>query len=481
MTRRFDAVVVGSGPGGAVTARRLAEAGLSVLVLEEGDDVAQGDVEPYSLEQMRRQYRGGGLTAALGSPSVAYTEGCGVGGGSEVNSALYHRPPPTLLEEWSRALDIADLDTAVLDPWHEHVERELGVSAWPGDRLPEASEALRRGADALGWNGLEVPRWIRYDTAADGARAVQARRQTMTETYLPAGRALGVEVRPGSRVLRVQRRGDRATGVEVRWAGGVERIDSEYVFVCAGAVQTPALLQRSGWTHNVGRTLSVHPTVKVVAEYDSAVNDVGDLPAYQVKEFGSWLTLGGSASRPSLLALALAENWRDFGRFADRWERQAVYYAAIQATGTGRVRAVRGFGEPLVTMRLTRSDGARLRSGLARLIHVLRASGASRLYPSLAGAPIVTDGRSALTAVEGFAPRRASVMTVHLTGTVPMGQDRRRAGADSYGCVHGALNLRVNDASLLPWAPGVNPQGVLMAIAHRNAEHFVHTEVEGRG
>jgi choline dehydrogenase-like flavoprotein len=64
-------------------------------------------------------------------------------------------------------------------------------------------------------------------------------------------------------------------------------------------------------------------------------------------------------------------------------------------------------------------------------------------------------------------------MTVHLTSTVRMGEDASLAGADSFGRVHGVENLRVNDASLLPDAPGVNPQAAIMTIALRNAEHFL--------
>ena len=60
----------------------------------------QGDVVPFSLEQMDRQYRAGGVTAALGLPSIAYTEGCCAGGGTEVNSGLYRRPPEEVLERW---------------------------------------------------------------------------------------------------------------------------------------------------------------------------------------------------------------------------------------------------------------------------------------------------------------------------------------------------------------------------------------------
>jgi len=156
-----------------------------------------------------------------------------------------------------------------------------------------------------------------------------------------------------------------------------------------------------------------------------------------------------------------------------------VYYAAIQSVGRGRVQAVPGFRDPVVTYRTTHADAARLRSGLGRLVHLLLASGARAVYPSYSGAPVVTDRVSAAAALTGFAPRRASLMTVHLTGTVPMGE-ADRAGADSFGRVHDAENLFVNDASLLPWAPGVNPQGTLMSVAHRNIAHFLSGNRPGR-
>jgi choline dehydrogenase-like flavoprotein len=67
----------------------------------------------------------------------------------------------------------------------------------------------------------------------------------------------------------------------------------------------------------------------------------------------------------------------------------------------------------------------------------------------------------------------ANLYTVHLTSTVRMGENRARTGADSFGRVWGYRNLRVNDASLIPDAPGVNPQAAIMAIAARNCDHFL--------
>jgi choline dehydrogenase-like flavoprotein len=460
----YDVAVVGSGPGGAVTARECAARGLNVVVLEEGDWVEPTQVAPYSLDQMRRQYRHRGLTVALGRPPVAYTEARCVGGGSEVNSGLYHRPDAQVLDEWSSTYGIDGLTLDALEPWFDTVEERLSVS--PPGPMNAASGVLQRGAEALGWDGLDVPRWVRADPAGRGAPEV---RQTMLRTYLADAVAAGAEVRSGVRVQRLQVERGRVTAV-VTDRGPVT---ADHVVVCGGAVQSPALLLRSGIRRNVGAGLSMHPTVKVLAQLEHEINDPADLATYQVKEFGPAMTLGGSAGRPGMIALALSGTWeRDRDLVAD-WRRQSVYYASIRSQGTGRVRVVPGLADPVVTYRLTRSDLDALRSGLGRLMLLLDAAGAQVQVPSYVGAPRVTGPRQVPGAVEAMSRANASVMSVHLCGTLPMGQDRRRSATDSFGRVHDVANLSVNDASVLPNAPGVNPQGTLMAVAHRNVARLL--------
>ena len=115
-----EVLVIGSGAGGAPTAALLAEAGFDVLVVEEGPHVEQGEVAPFSLAQMDRQYRAGGVTAALGFPTIAYTEGCCVGGGTEINSGLYRRPPEEVVARWRTEHGVADLEFDELD---QHLRR----------------------------------------------------------------------------------------------------------------------------------------------------------------------------------------------------------------------------------------------------------------------------------------------------------------------------------------------------------------------
>jgi choline dehydrogenase-like flavoprotein len=102
-------------------------------------------------------------------------------------------------------------------------------------------------------------------------------------------------------------------------------------------------------------------------------------------------------------------------------------------------------------------------------------AGAEEVFPSFKGAPSVRNRRDVATMQRAFRASRATVMTVHLCSTVPMGERPDHCGADSFGRVHGLHNIYVNDASLLPTAPGVNPQASVMAFAIRNARHFVAT------
>ncbi|MEO5899499.1 MAG: GMC family oxidoreductase [Ilumatobacteraceae bacterium] len=465
-------LIIGSGAGGATTAAVLAEAGLDVLVVEEGEWVEQGSVVPFSLEQMDRQYRAGGVTVALGLPSIAYTEGRCAGGGTEINSGLYRRPPADVLARWAADYQIHDFAADELFAIADEVERDLSVGLLPGAATP-ASEILHRGADRLGWLNDEIPRWMVYPDDGDATKGV---RQSMTRTYLPRAERAGARILTGCRVDRLAVDAGRARHAHVRMRDGRRAtIRFDDVFVCGGAIQTPAVLQRSGVRGHIGRSLAVHPTVKLAARFAGHVNTPDDVPVHQVKEFAPDLSFGGSASQPGLVALALSDHWSAFAPAMADWERISVFYAAITSEGRGAVRSVRGLRDPIVTYRLTGRDREMLRSGLARLALLMLEAGAEEIYPSFREAPIVRDRAGLATMQDRFAAGRASVMTVHLCSTVPLGEADGITGADSYGRVHGTTNVWVNDASLLPTAPGVNPQATVMAIAIRNARRFAAT------
>jgi choline dehydrogenase-like flavoprotein len=270
--------------------------------------------------------------------------------------------------------------------------------------------------------------------------------------------------RIGSRWRLTIRRGDKTYDVE-----------AATVFVAGGAIQTPALLQRSGVRQNVGRSLDLHPTVKIVAEFDEPINN-GDavVGVHQVKEFSPRIGLGCSISTPPYLGIAMLDHRDAAARLRERASRQAIYYAMVAGAGSGAVRALPGFRDPLVRYKLHDRGLRDLADGLRIVAQCAFAAGAKIVYPSVGGMAPLTDVDQLSTVPAVLPPARTSLMTVHLFSSCPMGEDRSRCAVDSFGKVHEADGLYVSDASLLCSAPGVNPQGSIMGFARRNALKFLN-------
>jgi choline dehydrogenase-like flavoprotein len=149
-----------------------------------------------------------------------------------------------------------------------------------------------------------------------------------------------------------------------------------------------------------------------------------------------------------------------------------IYYAAITGPNTGLVRNFPFSPAPLVRYSLGVEHMRILSTALRYLCRLLFAAGAIELYPSIAGMPVLRSEADLATIPSELPREGTSLTTVHLFSSCPMGQTVDFSAVDSFGRVHGYKNLFVNDASLLCTAPGVNPQGTIMALARRNAQHF---------
>ncbi len=371
-----EIAVIGSGPGGAVTACLLAEAGHDVILIEEGSHLPLNSAPHFSPEEIAQKYRCGGITVGLGRTKVAYVEGRCVGGGSEINRGLYHRTPPEVLGEWSARHRVDELQEADMEEHFLACEKRAQVSYLPGSP-PPLSCKLHDGAQALGWESLEVPRLVRYGENANGSPS--GKKESMTETFVPRYVDAGGKLLPDTRVRRLSRIGRRWQLESEHTADGNLDISADQVFVACGAIQTPALLRRSGITRNVGNRLRMHPMVKVVARFPEVVNgpDLPD-PVHQVKHFDPRFSMGCSVSSRPALALAMVDHPDHLRNVIRDWQYSAIYYAQTTG-GRGRIRSMPGFRDPLVRLQFREDELRDLAEGVRRLCECLFAAGAIAL------------------------------------------------------------------------------------------------------
>jgi choline dehydrogenase-like flavoprotein len=471
--RRTEIIVIGSGPGGAVTAATLASAGREVLLIEEGPDLAQDSCAPFSLAEMKQKYRAGGITAAFGKPSVAYAEGSCVGGGSEVNSGLYHRTPPEIIQEWAQDYGVEFFSAEIMERYFAECEAIMNPVTYPGE-LPVASKILRDGGKQRGMATADVPRLVEFSEQLDEQGVEISRRRPMSETFVPMFLANGGDLLANTRVQRLSR---RRAGWEVHALHMGSRailIRADKVFVCAGATHTPALLQRSGIRKNIGKTLSMQPMVKLTAEFDDSVNFSGmGIAGAQVKEFSPEFSFGCSISSRPHLALNLMGDPHGPALARNRTRNLISFYVMSRGSITGSVHALPGFASPLVRYNVSAHEFSNLGKGVKGLTRVLLAAGARRVYTGLKDDPIIETLPDTDRLPVSLAPDAANIMTVHLMASCPMGEDQSKAAVNSWGRVHGYAGLYVSDVSTFCSSPGINPQGTIMALAKRNSEHFL--------
>jgi len=479
----FDVVVVGSGPAGAAAARTLARSGARVAVVEEGPWVEPGDFPADGFSAMSKLYRDMGASVMMGRPPMPVLQGRVVGGTSVVNGAISWRLPKDVYDEWVRA-DPA-LDDAL--GWHrieealDEVESDLSIGPTDPTISGANNALLAKGADALQLAHRPIRRNVARCRGLGRCLqgCPQGRKMSMDQSYLPEACDQGAVIFSSTRVEQVEVRSQRATGVVAHAAGGgrVRLGAHTAVVMAASAIQTPALLIRSGINHGpVGDHLQCHPGVSVAGRFGEPVRIwCGATQGHEViglrSEGLKFEALGYDLPIAAMRLKSIGERFRDELSTLDRW---CQWGAALRAEGAGRVRPAGT--RTRVRFALTDGDMVKLRRAVQVLGEMLLAAGAEVVTPGVFGwHERVRDADTMASFGKGgpLDPRAYTLAATHLFGTCRMGSDPRRSVVGPDFGHHRIRGLYVADSSVFPSNIGVNPQSSIIAFARLCGERVL--------
>jgi choline dehydrogenase-like flavoprotein len=475
-----DAVVIGSGAGGAMVARTLARAGLDTVVLEEG---RRWTVEEFRtthpIDRYAGLYRGAGATVALGRPSVVLPVGRAVGGTTVVNSGTCYRPPLAVQRRWRDEFGFGLADPDRLANHLDDVEHTLRVAPVPLQIMGRNGRLLLDAAHKLGWRAAAIPR---NAPGCEGCCqcAIGCPRNAKFGVHLnalPQACTAGARIISQARAERVLHRHGRARGVRARRPDGTALdILADTVIVAAGATETPGLLRRSGLGAHprLGRSLALHPATMLAGRFDDdVVAWHGVLQSAAVHQFheSDGVLIEATSTPPGMGSMVFPGYGAELLGWLDRAPQVATFGAMVADRGVGSVHSARG--ETLVRYNITRADMAKLVVAVEAMGRLLFAAGAVEVLTGLPGAMPVTSLPALQDALRRSNPRSLHLAAFHPTGSAAAGADEQRCPVDETGRLRGVDGVWVADASILPSCPEVNPQVSIMALALAVADEII--------
>jgi choline dehydrogenase-like flavoprotein len=491
---RCDVAIVGSGAGAGIAAELLTAAGLDVLIVEEGPLKSTRDFRQLESEAYPSLYQesAGRKTA---DKAINILQGRCVGGSTTVNWTSSVRTPPETLAHWAREFALPQFDAASMAPWFAQAEQRLHIQPW--ELAPNRNNALlRQGADRLGIPVAVIPRNVKgcWNLGSCGLGCPTNAKQSMLVTTLPTALDRGATLWVQTQARRVALSGERATGLVCQPvaingdpAGPSVRVHARHVVVAGGAINSPALLLRSGLPdpHGLlGRRTFLHPVVLSAALFDEAVEGWAGAPqSLYTDHFLHQHPIDGPMGykleapplHPVIFTTTLAGFGIDQAKLMSEFPRTQVLLALLrdgfhpQSAG-GRV-TLRRDGSPQLDYPLNDfvMDGAR--RALLSMAEIQFAAGAREVVPVHEAAARHRSWAEARAAIQALPmkPLAARVVSAHVMGGCAIAGDERRGVVRPDGSHWQVKDLSVLDGSLFPTSIGTNPQLSIYGLVARLA------------
>ncbi len=492
VTLDADVCVVGSGAGGATAARELAEAGRSVVVVEDGPYVRSAEFVQREEVMYPRLYREGGTTATA-EYTVLVSQGRVVGGSTVPGFCLCVRPPRAILAYWERNFAIPGIGYEALYPHVRRVEKQIGAQRLTLEQLNANGHKLLTGSEHLGYRGY-LPFHNRTGCLNTGYCALGCtydRKGDMLTTYVPAASRAGAVIVPDCEVRQIAAQGGHVVGVDGIFhrsrtgAAHALKVRAKVVVLAAGAINSPRIWHQSRLPDRagqVGHNLRLHPHVVVSALYPEPVESWRGIPqGYVVDEFlsldeqsaGRGYLLVPTFAHPVAAASVLPGYGETHRELMTLYPRLGAIGIFLHDHSRGRLE-FNDASAPVVEYRLGATDEEQLLDALVKASDVSFAAGAEKVFlPYTEVVTLAKKGAYQAIRERGIRANDPLFLSYQPQGTMRMGGDPRRAVVNAVGEAHAVKNLFVCDASVFPTSVAVPPQVTVMALATRTAQHIV--------
>ncbi len=476
---QYDAIVVGSGPGGAVAALNLVKGGMKVAVVEAGAQLGKKDMTRNAPHFLAKYFWEGGLRVTEGSSFNPAMQGKALGGSSVMNSAIMFRLPEWVRAEWQQEAGLPFLFGSDIEQAYDRIYKRTHVTDTPASALGPRNLIARDVMKNMGLEGRPLPRAVKNCQGRGDCLTGCAgeRKQSVDRSYIAETSMLGADVFTCSQVDEVIHENGRAMGVRgfvvnpdnFSKAGAFD-LRAPLVIMAAGATHTPALLMKSGINGNkrIGATFFAHLGAGAVG----FMNEVTDPWVGATQGWGSFDPDIQGVKYESLWApeSVITVKWggigKEFIEEVDDMKKVSVLAAVYRGKVKGKIK-VRRDGSPRIILHIPKSEIHVIMQALKKITDGYLKTGARYVFTGVKGVKErITSFKDSEQLLSKKINARSYAATMnHMFGSCRMGLDAKEFPVDLTGRVRGTEGIYITDASIFPSPSAVNPQATIMALS----------------
>jgi len=456
----YDCVVVGSGPAGSVTALELIKNKKKVLIIEEGG-WSKVFFTKHPRDEFFFKWRNTGVSTTVYPSQISYSSARCFGGGSEINSGLYHLPPKNFINSLKKNFDIKNFSYEKILSFSKKVSYFLKVKKNFLMSSNGCHKYFIQGMKNSNVKYEEVPRLVNYQKN-------NILKKSMTSTYLKNYLKLKGHILLNTKVKKFFQ---TKNNWEIVINDG-KIITAKNIILCCGSIQTNKILLRNGIKST--NKFTFHPMIKLLVKFKKKIHskfDRDDIHPYQTNQFYPKFIIGKAASSQNFMKISSYLDASLFKDIEENHSKMSIYHITY-SIGCGSIIKIPFFDKFITTYKIKKNNIDLVKNSLKIFCKIFFNTSTETIY-LLAKKNIrltIDNYKSQINLINHISELKFS--SVHIMGGVNFGENESCV-CDSYGRVKGYKNLFINDSSLINSKLLKNPQGSVMAIAQRNVEHIV--------
>lgn len=484
--KEYDYVIIGSGPGGATAAYKLAQQGNvdkeNILIVERGSRYSPiHDMNDDELDMLAKLYKEGGLQQTKNF-DMTVLQGEAFGGTSVINNAVCFEMTDNSRQTWEND---HGLDLSTLSGHYRQIQKELNIHPLDDKAINQKVKAkFLKGVN--GYNSHSTEQLDLLDAVLVNARNEigdglwnlgnkRRRKLSMLDTYLPWAEGLGVQILDNTNVLRFNHEGHKAKEILVQLnTGELTTIKiNKALIIAGGVIASSHLIMRSGITKNVGQGLCCNYAFPMAFTYDDKIDAFDGtqitMAALDPKERAVFETY---FNPPGAYSITVPFNFDTNRKIMGQYAHSLSMGALIGSENTGKIHLK---ASPLTgrafSWQLSQNDTTKIKYAFETLLRIGKHSGAnSAILPTRPGVLLELQNENQLSkflsTFEKYPLQMKELImsTAHPQGGNAMGASENSVVDENFK-LRGCDNVFVTDASVFPTSLGVNPQWTIMAMS----------------